>query len=50
MEEFLRNAIESRPFTSVVAALCVGWFIGWMGRHSDSESRSGKFLSPMNRM
>jgi ElaB/YqjD/DUF883 family membrane-anchored ribosome-binding protein len=35
MEEFLRNAIESRPYSSVVAALCVGWFIGWMGRHSD---------------
>jgi len=35
MEEFLRNAIESRPYTSVVAALCIGWFIGWMGRHSD---------------
>ena len=35
MEEFLRNAIESRPYTSVAVALGVGWFIGWMGRHSD---------------
>jgi uncharacterized protein YjbJ (UPF0337 family) len=28
MEEFLRNAIESRPYTSVAVALGVGWFIG----------------------
>ena len=34
MEEFLRNAIESRPYTSVAVALGVGWVIGWMGRHS----------------
>jgi uncharacterized protein YjbJ (UPF0337 family) len=35
MEELLRNAIETRPYTSVAIALGVGWFIGWMGRHSD---------------
>jgi uncharacterized protein YjbJ (UPF0337 family) len=35
MEEFLRNAIESRPYTSVAVALGVGWFIGRMGRYSD---------------
>ena len=35
MEEFLRNTIENRPYTSVAVALGVGWFIGWMGRHSD---------------
>jgi ElaB/YqjD/DUF883 family membrane-anchored ribosome-binding protein len=35
MEEFLRNAIESRPYTSVAVALGIGWFIGWIGRHSD---------------
>jgi uncharacterized protein YjbJ (UPF0337 family) len=34
-EEFLRNAIESRPYTSVAVALGLGWFIGRMGRHSD---------------
>jgi uncharacterized protein YjbJ (UPF0337 family) len=35
MEEFLRNAIESRPYTSVAIALGLGWFIGRMGRYSD---------------
>ena len=34
-EEFLRSAIESRPYTSVAVALGLGWFIGRMGRHSD---------------
>ena len=34
-EEFLRNAIESRPYTSVAVALGIGWFIGRMGGHSD---------------
>ncbi|MGC1959286.1 MAG: hypothetical protein WA683_16810, partial [Pseudolabrys sp.] len=28
LEEFLRNAIESRPYTSVAVALGIGWFIG----------------------
>ena len=35
MEEFLRKAIESRPYTSVAVALGLGWFIGRMGGHSD---------------
>ena len=35
LEEFLRNAIESRPYTSVAVALGLGWFIGRMGGHSD---------------
>ena len=39
-EEFLRNAIESRPYTSVAVALGLGWFIGRMGGHSDYWERS----------
>ena len=39
MEEFLRNAIESRPYTSVAVALGIGWFIGRMGGHSDYWER-----------
>jgi uncharacterized protein YjbJ (UPF0337 family) len=35
MEELLREAIESRPYTSVAIALGLGWFIGRMGRHLD---------------
>ena len=35
LEEFLRNAIESRPYTSVAVALGLGWFIGRIGGHSD---------------
>ena len=35
LEEFLRNTIESRPYTSVAVALGLGWFIGRMGGHSD---------------
>ena len=35
LEEFLRNTIESRPYTSVAVALSLGWFIGRMGVHSD---------------
>ena len=38
-EEFLRNAIESRPYTSVAVALGFGWFIGRMGGHSDYWER-----------
>ena len=38
-EEFLRNAIESRPYTSVAVALGLGWFIGRMGGHSDFWER-----------
>jgi uncharacterized protein YjbJ (UPF0337 family) len=39
LEEFLRNAIESRPYTSVAVALGLGWFIGRMGGHSDYWER-----------
>jgi uncharacterized protein YjbJ (UPF0337 family) len=39
LEEFLRNAIESRPYTSVAVALGIGWFIGRMGGHSDYWER-----------
>ena len=39
LEEFLRNAIESRPYTSVAVALGVGWFIGRMGGRSDYWER-----------
>jgi uncharacterized protein YjbJ (UPF0337 family) len=35
LEEFLRNAIESRPYTSVAVALGLGWFIGRMGGRAD---------------
>ena len=35
LEEFLRNTIESRPYTSVAVALSLGWFIGRMGVRSD---------------
>src|SRR3954451_9496530 len=38
-EEFLRNAIESRPYTSVAVALGLGWFIGRMGGRSDYWER-----------
>ena len=40
LEEFLRNTIESRPYTSVAVALGIGWFIGRMGGgHSDYWER-----------
>ena len=40
LEEFLRNTIESRPYTSVAVALSLGWFIGRMGGgHSDYWER-----------
>ncbi len=35
LEDVLHNAIESRPYTSVMVALGLGWFIGRMGRHPD---------------
>jgi len=31
-EDYIRQTIEQRPYTTAVAALCVGWFIGRMGR------------------
>jgi uncharacterized protein YjbJ (UPF0337 family) len=39
MEEFLRSAIENRPYTSVAVALGIGWFIGRMGGRSDHWER-----------
>ena len=38
-EEFLRNAIKSRPYTSGAVALGLGWFIVRMGGHSDYWER-----------
>jgi uncharacterized protein YjbJ (UPF0337 family) len=35
LEEFLRNTIETRPYTAVAVALGLGWFIGRMGGHAD---------------
>jgi hypothetical protein len=32
LEETLRNTIETRPYTAVLAALAVGWLIGRTGR------------------
>ncbi len=31
-EDFVRRTIEQRPYTTAVAALCIGWLIGRMGR------------------
>lgn len=30
-EDYIRHAIERRPYTTAVVALCVGWLIGRMG-------------------
>jgi uncharacterized protein YjbJ (UPF0337 family) len=32
LEETLREAIETRPYTSVAVALAFGWFVGRLGR------------------
>jgi uncharacterized protein YjbJ (UPF0337 family) len=32
-EDYIRHTIEKRPYTTAFVALCVGWFIGRMGRH-----------------
>ena len=32
VEDYVRHAIEKRPYTTAFAALCVGWLIGRMGR------------------
>ena len=32
-EDFIRDFIETRPYTTAVLALCAGWLIGRMGRH-----------------
>jgi uncharacterized protein YjbJ (UPF0337 family) len=31
-EEAFRNAIETRPYTAVAAALAIGWIVGRLGR------------------
>jgi uncharacterized protein YjbJ (UPF0337 family) len=30
-EDFVRHTIEQRPYTTALAALCLGWLIGRMG-------------------
>lgn len=32
VEELIRSTIETRPYTTAFAALCIGWFLGRMGR------------------
>jgi uncharacterized protein YjbJ (UPF0337 family) len=32
-EDYIRQVIEKRPYTVALAALCVGWLLGRMGRH-----------------
>ncbi len=32
-EDYIRETIEKRPYTTAIVALCVGWLIGRMGRH-----------------
>ena len=46
LEEFLRNAIESRPYTSVAVALGIGWFIGRMGGQGGIKLRQA--LAPLS--
>jgi uncharacterized protein YjbJ (UPF0337 family) len=31
-EDYIRQTIETRPYTVALAALCVGWLLGRMGR------------------
>jgi uncharacterized protein YjbJ (UPF0337 family) len=31
-EDYIRHTIEKRPYTVALAALCVGWLLGRMGR------------------
>jgi len=31
-EDYVRHTIEKRPYTTALAALCIGWLIGRMGR------------------
>jgi uncharacterized protein YjbJ (UPF0337 family) len=33
VEDYVRTTIEQRPYTVVVAALCLGWMIGHIGSH-----------------
>jgi uncharacterized protein YjbJ (UPF0337 family) len=32
VEDYVRQTIEKRPYTTTVLALCVGWLIGRLGR------------------
>ena len=32
VEDLIRSTIETRPYTTAFAALCIGWFLGRMGR------------------
>ena len=32
VEDYVRRTIETRPYTTAVVALCIGWVIGRMGR------------------
>jgi hypothetical protein len=34
-QDYVRGLIEQRPYTATVAALCIGWLIGRMGRRID---------------
>jgi uncharacterized protein YjbJ (UPF0337 family) len=35
VEDYVRTTIEQRPYTVVVAALCLGWMIGHIGGRRD---------------
>jgi uncharacterized protein YjbJ (UPF0337 family) len=39
-DDYVRGLIERRPYTATVAALCIGWFIGRMGRRDWRACRS----------
>jgi uncharacterized protein YjbJ (UPF0337 family) len=32
IEHLIRKTIETRPYTTAFAALCIGWFLGRVGR------------------
>ena len=32
-EDYIRETIEKRPYTTAIVALGIGWLIGRMGRH-----------------
>jgi uncharacterized protein YjbJ (UPF0337 family) len=32
VEDLIRSTIETRPYTTAFAALCIGWFLGRMAR------------------
>jgi uncharacterized protein YjbJ (UPF0337 family) len=31
-DDYIRNTIEQRPYTTALLALCIGWAVGRMGR------------------